>query len=402
MNSVNPKRNNIPSTNDGTLEVRKAEAADAMAICAFRQSECRERSAGGLEQDYPSLLKSMSQSARTHWLARKVTQNPNSPMRVEEIEGVLVLDHEQAHGISRLGDVRLRETEKKRMVFDCLLAPALEDATARNLGKFIYITARCASLETVCWALDHGFQAVGRFPGARTSDTIGVNPILVRLEPDNLASQSKGSTQRRAPVSLHPAISALAAIALPPLGYAVPPMSKSMDTEAFGLEMPKLEFLSAPEFVRHRFTSVMEKRFLASGFYPFYEPNALICDPELSCEVFLHVASGFGTIIGEHVQRTLDYANLLSRVTALLDCQGVRFIQALCLAADSEGIGAFLEAGFLPCAYMPSLQKHGKWRMDCVMLCYSFEKEKPLPDSAIEEFLEVDRALQQTREWWGI
>lgn len=398
MNPVPGKTNR--SVNDGTLEVRKAEPRDAMAICAFIQSERRERTAGGLEQDYPSLLRAMSQGTRTHWLVRKATQDPG-PLRVEEIEGVLVLHHEHAHGISRLGDVRLRATEKARMVFDCLLAAALEDAMARELGKFIYITARCANLETICWALDHGFMAVGRFPGARTSDTTGVNPILVRLEWTS-ASKSAAPVLRRAPVSLHPAISALAAIALPPLGYTVPPMSQPVETEAFGLEMPELEFLNAPEFVRHRFTSVMEKRFLASGFYPFYEPNALICDPTLTCEVFLHVASGFGTIIGEHVQRTVDYAALLSRVTALLDSQGVRFIQALCLAGDSEGIGAFLEAGFLPCAYMPSLQKHGKWRMDCVMLCYSFEKEKPLPDSAMEEFLQVERALEQTREWWGI
>jgi len=261
----------------------------------------------------------------------------------------------------------------------------------------VYCTTHNFTHEQHARTLGLGFTLLGVFPHAPGNDSFAVGGLSA------LFVDPAWRSKRRAGLALHPTIGPWFDIVretceLAPLAVGEGRMSRVVpDVD------PELEMIVAPAFVARTFRKHCDNHILPQHFYPFHSPNCVMTDADQTVEVFLHIGPGetqghFATIIAEHVERVVDPTQLYRRVIALLRRARVGYVEVLIDAADSAGVEAALDAGFLPYAYFPSFKAHGESRRDFVVFGLAHENRMRVPrhlHPAYRRFLDV--YLQQSR-----
>lgn len=233
----------------------------------------------------------------------------------------------------------------------------------------VYTTTMSMSLEQQNITLEEGFKTLGIFPNAGGEDNTRMNGLTAFFYPGVLEGK------RYDHFSSHPAVAPFSAISLKQCQLEQPPVQPvQFDTSSFK-DVPELEIIEAPRFSRTRFRRLREYQSQILNFYPFYEPNCIICDENQEIEIFLRLrrANGFAAVIGEHVTMSVNPVQLYEEMQKILRQHGVNYIEIINDASDLFGIECILRSGFTPCAYFPAFKKQGGTRRDYVVFGKSFE-----------------------------
>jgi hypothetical protein len=235
-------------------------------------------------------------------------------------------------------------------------------------ADIIYSTSRCLSMSQMAQAEEAGFKVLGFFPIASQASEISG---LVAYFLEGVLEE-----MRYAGFSLHPTVLPFynilrRRISLPEITAG----DNNLICKEAPAILPDLEVISASRFVARRFQRLRERKQLSNNFYPFQEPNTLICDPEGKIEIFAGVypEKRFAAIIEERLEVPVHPAGLYNRVALMIRGEHIAYIEVIVDAADSAAIDLMLQAGFLPCAYFPCLKRHEETRRDFVVMGRSFE-----------------------------
>lgn len=235
----------------------------------------------------------------------------------------------------------------------------------------LYTTTRYLTLAQQQMTLRMGFKLLGIFPNAVGQDHSRVNGFTAYYFDGVLHEK------RQASYLLHPVLEPFFNIVRPQCDLDdltvlqdIPPIRGAFEP------VPPLEMIYAPNFVRHRFAKLNERKSLSIHFYPFQEPNALITGPQQKIEVFvrLNPENRFAAIIGERLDTAVDPTLLYDRVSQILNQNGITYVEMINDAGDVTGIDCINRAGFLPTVYIPAFKKQGDQRRDYVVLARAFER----------------------------
>jgi hypothetical protein len=314
--------------------------------------------------------------------------------RLDALVAFLVDREHQLCKISRMF-VRAEAAEDVPLVQGLLEFAIGQLRDEMKVGDVIYTTTRSLTLAQQRLTLDLGFRVLGVFPTALGADRTRLNGLTASYAPGVLGARRHGS------FALHPTVAPLYEIVrrqceLPELAIADTARIPVLPADP----APPLELIEAPNFVRHRFRQLAERKFLTVTFYPFAEPNALVTDAAQRLEIFLRVMPEmrFATILGERIEERVDPVALYRRTAEILHERGITYIEVINDAGDAAGIEAILRAGYLPCAYFPCLKNHGELRRDYVVFGRSFEAPS-LPDADVDEvYLEYFRAYYRLHQ----
>lgn len=369
-----------------SLTVRPATAGDGLALVVLYQ-----RSAGQGPAD-PVLL-------NLRWTQELLSQPASSWFVAEtggEVVALVALLVDGEHQLSKITRMCVRpDLDDPAMVVGSLLTGAMAELRARGSGDVIYTTTRSLTLDQQRLTLGLGYRILGIFPNASGADRLRLNGLTASFADGVLFEK------RHARFALHPTIMPFYEIvrrqcALPELQVAEVGRLPADP----GDPAPALEIIEAPNFVRHRFRQLQERKFLSVTFYPFAEPNALVTDASQRMEIFLRIMPDmrFATVLGERIEERVSPVDLYRSIAAMLYARGITYIEVINDAADAAGIHFILAAGYLPCAYFPCLKNHGDGRRDYVVFGRSFESPV-LSDANVDDiYLEYFRAYHRLHQ----
>ena len=218
--------------------------------------------------------------------------------------------------------------------------------------------------------LQEGFKILGIFPNAMTADTSRLNGLTAYYLRDTLA------TKRFSGFSVHETLKPFADIACRELGLESLTVAGGAGpvAEPSGASV-SLEVVSAPNLVGRRFEKLSKRRKQMADFYPFQKPNLLLTDPNEELQIFARVmpANRFAALVAEDWLVPANPVEIYAKVIQLLRDQGMNYIEIINDAADTSGNHWILEAGFVPCCYIPAFKRQGDTRRDYVVFGRSFE-----------------------------
>jgi len=241
-----------------------------------------------------------------------------------------------------------------------------------NTIDVFYSTTLTLPLRMQNLTLACGFKIMGVFPNAIGADNTNLNGLTVYFR-EGIISEKRFSD-----FELHSAIYPFFKLAQKNLGLA--DVSIASDPSSNIIQkyepLPPLELVRAPRLIENKYRKLKEHhQSLSINFYPFYIPNAIICDPEQKIEIYVKIVDmlRFSAIIGEHLELFCDPVALYKAVFGIFRQQGSSYIEIINDAADIFGTECIINAGFTPCAYIPAFKKHGDTRRDYVVYGKSFE-----------------------------
>lgn len=239
----------------------------------------------------------------------------------------------------------------------------------------VYTTTTSISRDEQEVTVECGFQVYGVFPNLLGLDASQLNGLTAFFLRDDWKKK------RSSRITIHPVIEPFYKIVQKEAGLpelAPEQIASAPEQELSSNEAPSdltLEIIEAEGFVAKRFKNHIARKSQMIHFYPFYEPNAVITDPEQSCEIFVKIVehARFAAIIGEHLSIPVKPVELYTKVQALLKERGVGYIEIINDAGDVEGTESIIQSGFTPCAYFPAFKRQGASRRDFVVYGKSFE-----------------------------
>jgi hypothetical protein len=268
--------------------------------------------------------------------------------------------------------------------------------------EVVYTTTLSLTREQQDCTAREGFKVLGVFPNALGEDNSKLNGLTAYFLKDAIKEK------RYNKIVLHPVIARFYKISamqcklpeLPVMEYnqILEEVRKFEDSNPAS-NVPYLELIRAPEFVREKFRELMDKKSHLANFYPFYRPNSLITDPKREIEIYVDIyePKRFAAIIGEHVKKPVHPVALYNEVQKLLRKVNVSYVEIINDAGDCFGNECILRGGFTPCAYFPSFKSQGNYRRDYVVFGRSYEylyQPSPTVNKAymdfFKEYLEVE------------
>src|SRR5207237_358149 len=110
-------------------------------------------------------------------------------------------------------------------------------------------------------------------------------------------------------------------------------------------------------------------------FFPFHEPNVLLTTPDQSVEVFAFLSDQdkHCVLIGVRDCDEIGISRILAASTKVLKDMGVRYIEFVMRADETEKIQSAFDSQYIPSAYFPAMQLNQGKRFDFVVFSRSFE-----------------------------
>ena len=245
---------------------------------------------------------------------------------------------------------------------------------SENAVEAVYATTRTATIAPQIVTEKLGYRRLGIFPNIHRTDAYETHCLVALFANGALA-------KRFTKFLLHPDIAELYKIVqrecgLPELALATQPDVQAaaaavvQDAEEFPLEI-----IDGHKYVLHRFRGLIDSGQLPFHFYPFHEPNVMVCSPCDQIQVFLHLATvdKYCTIVGIRKPPSHGTQRLLEVTSKVLRERGVRYIETIVRADKLGTIDGILNAGFVPCAYFPAFQVQDEMRHDYIVLSKTFE-----------------------------
>ncbi|MHC9543763.1 MAG: hypothetical protein AB9903_29975 [Vulcanimicrobiota bacterium] len=289
------------------------------------------------------------------------------------------------------------EAEERENLEKSLLSNVITETSGK--ADIVYTTSRCLSARHMTLTEEAGFHVLGFFP---ITGAAGELSCLTAFFHAGVLEEL-----RYLSFQLHPKVAPFYEIVrsrlqLPPLVLA----EKVILPRSVYEEMPPLEMITASGYVARKFRRLGDRRLLSNNFYPFQEPNTLICDPDEKVLIFagIYPENRFATIIEERLELAVDPALLYRNVAMMIQGKHISYLEVIVDAADVAALELLIRAAFLPFAYFPCLKRHGDTRRDFVIMGRSFESldisDRTLAKSLkpyIAEYFNLEMAQLQKR-----
>ena len=244
----------------------------------------------------------------------------------------------------------------------------------------IYATTRTESAVPQKLTERLGYKKLGIFPNVRK---------IVDYETHCLAAlfDSRAFATRHKPPILLPELKSLYEITRTELRLEhakIEDYTVEDDDPAPRRKLLELETIEAPNFVKRRFEQGIRDKRLTMQFFPFHDPNLMLCNDNQDVEIYMfhapqdHHSCLIGGFWGDH-----SYETVLESLCAKAKAMGIRYIELLLDAYHPKRLREAINARFLPSAYFPAFRlvqedepaagfKNGE-RLDYVVFSRSFE-----------------------------
>lgn len=232
----------------------------------------------------------------------------------------------------------------------------------------LYATTRTLNPSAQKLTEKQGFKKLGIFPNVHKTSRYETHGLVTKF------SESCFS-KRFTDYLLHPEIESIYNLTTketnqPSLSVA----SEYKAPQSVLCELPFLEIIKAPEFVKRRYKDLKQEKELQLEFFPFHQANILISNPEQTTQIFVNMASdGYCAILGGKVENSTNYCQLMLKIADMLRDYGARYLELIIRADQIDILDHVLKARFIPSAFFPAFQLIGGKRYDFVVFSRSFE-----------------------------
>lgn len=269
-----------------------------------------------------------------------------------KVVGSVIFTIDRAIGLGKVFGAVVAEEFRGRDLTERAMAFGLELLMRRErLIQSVYATTRTIGLAPQRLTEKLGFKKLGVFPNVHRVNSAETHTLAVL--------HAEGASARRA-----------AAPRLPRLlerFYAIAAREAGLGPAEFvdgavSWEPPHgpalaFETVTAAQFVLRRFRGVKSDGKLGLDFFPFQEPNLLLISPDGKTELYCYRSAKDGhCVLTGARSESLETRELLDHGARFLEATGVRYLEVLIEATETEQLRQALCAGFLPSAYYPGMR----------------------------------------------
>lgn len=344
--------------------IRLATPADALEISLLYHKVYQGKYSDPLMREV-NLLTGFLMSAHSLWvIALHRSEIIGSVVYEVDIEnrlaktfgGVVHPDHRGAGILERslkFGQAELTRTEEKAV-------------------EVVYATTRTATRAPQIVTHNLGYRKLGIFPNVHRTDTYETHCLVALFLGRALKKRFTG-------FQMHPDVDQLFQIVRTECELPELEIASREDIVAAMPSSSRLNFafeiLDAPNYTLHRFRQLRDSGQLGFHFYPFHEPNVVVCSPGEEIQIFLYLApvDKYCTIVGMRHPASVNTEKLLTVISKMLREKGVRYIETLVRADKLATVEHILNAGFIPSAYFPAFQVQQDKRYDYIVMSKTFE-----------------------------
>lgn len=343
--------------------IRRAQASDAFSLMRLYQLAPNALNRDSLLVSYNDLIANL-ESPQCLWL---VAEDKNDLVAAVSIQK----DTDQyLYRFNRLYFLKTYENDRSFIsdFFDFILNTLHEEK-----AQILYTVTRLLSPALQEVAREKGFKLLGLFPNSLGGEYLRLVGLQAYFFQGVLSEKN-----RYQQFSLHPMLEGLYGLVKRECNLSNLNISKvvtSVENSQYPTPSP-LEYIVAPFYILEKFEELKEMKSLSIHFYPFQNPNAVIVDPKDQVAVFLRVYPElrYAMIIGERILSPINPTVLYRQVAQVLREKNISHIEMINDSADIYGVEAITQAGFVPCAYFPSLKRIEDQRRDFIVFSRCYEK----------------------------
>ena len=262
------------------------------------------------------------------------------------------------------------EEFRKHDIAYLMMKLILDDITQnQDLVDVIYATIRTTSYAPQKLTESLGFIKVGIFPNTHKVKENETHCFTIYLTENALRKRKKQ------PV-LIPEILPFYEIVLKQIKLEKPIVKDvKRQYSDHTIKIPKVDFeiITAPLFIKRRFSRIKNKGWFKNTFMPFHEPNILLVTPDGKTEIYLtyNPKDKYSVFVGGFTD--LDPSVVLESVAEKMKELDMAYLEILFDAYNPDLQRAAIDARFIPSGYFVAGKYDKGTRYDCIVFSRTFD-----------------------------
>jgi len=282
----------------------------------------------------------------------------------------LVYSLDLKNRISKAFGAVVSEEFRKNDIAYIMMKLILDDITQnQNLVDVVYATTRTTSYAPQKLTESLGFIKLGIFPNTHKVKENETHCFTVYLTENAL------KRRRKEPIII-PEILPFYEIVLKQIKLEKPKIKnvkRQYSDHTVKIPIVDFEIITAPFFIKRRFSKVNNKGWFKNIFMPFHEPNILLVTPDGKTEIYLtyNPKDKYSVFIGGFTN--LDPSVVLESVSKKMRDLDMAYLEILFDAYTPELQRAAIDARFIPSGYFVAGKYDNGTRYDCIIFSRTFD-----------------------------
>jgi len=349
---------NIPGKGD--VLIRPARLIDARRIQVLYTEVYGSSYSVPIITD-PEKMKQAIESDDYYWLVGDYNS---------KIIASLVYSLDLKNRISKAFGAVVSEEFRKNDIAYIMMKLILDDITQnQDLVDVIYATTRTTSYAPQKLTESLGFIKLGIFPNTHKVKENETHCFTVYLTENALKKR------KREPIII-PEILPFYNLVLKQIKLEqakIKDVKRQYSDHSIKIPIVDFEVITAPIFIKRRFSKVKNKGWLKNTFMPFHEPNMLLITPDGKTEIYLTYNSKdkYSVFVGGFTN--LDPSVILESVAKKMRDLDMAYLEILFDAYTPELQRAAIDARFIPSGYFVAGKYENGARYDCIVFSRTFD-----------------------------
>jgi RimJ/RimL family protein N-acetyltransferase len=349
---------NIPGKGD--VLIRPARLIDARRIQVLYTEVYGSSYSVPIITD-PEKMKQAIESDDYYWLVGDYNS---------KIIASLVYSLDLKNRISKAFGAVVSEEFRKNDIAYIMMKLILDDITQnQDLVDVIYATTRTTSYAPQKLTESLGFIKLGIFPNTHKVKENETHCFTVYLTENALKKR------KREPIII-PEILPFYNLVLKQIKLEqakIKDVKRQYSDHSIKIPIVDFEVITAPLFIKRRFSKVKNKGWLKNTFMPFHEPNMLLITPDGKTEIYLTYNSKdkYSVFVGGFTN--LDPSVILESVAKKMRDLDMAYLEILFDAYTPELQRAAIDARFIPSGYFVAGKYENGARYDCIVFSRTFD-----------------------------
>jgi RimJ/RimL family protein N-acetyltransferase len=349
---------NIPGKGD--VLIRPARLIDARRIQVLYTEVYGSSYSVPIITD-PEKMKQAIESDDYYWLVGDYNS---------KIIASLVYSLDLKNRISKAFGAVVSEEFRKNDIAYIMMKLILDDITQnQDLVDVIYATTRTTSYAPQKLTESLGFIKLGIFPNTHKVKENETHCFTVYLTENALKKRKKE------PIII-PEILPFYNLVLKQIKLEqakIKDVKRQYSDHSIKIPIVDFEVITAPIFIKRRFSKVKNKGWLKNTFMPFHEPNMLLITPDGKTEIYLTYNSKdkYSVFVGGFTN--LDPSVILESVAKKMRDLDMAYLEILFDAYTPQLQRAAIDARFIPSGYFVAGKYENGVRYDCIVFSRTFD-----------------------------
>jgi RimJ/RimL family protein N-acetyltransferase len=349
---------NIPGKGD--VLIRPARLIDARRIQVLYTEVYGSSYSVPIITD-PEKMKQAIESDDYYWLVGDYNS---------KIIASLVYSLDLKNRISKAFGAVVSEEFRKNDIAYIMMKLILDDITQnQDLVDVIYATTRTTSYAPQKLTESLGFIKLGIFPNTHKVKENETHCFTVYLTENALKKR------KREPIII-PEILPFYNLVLKQIKLEqakIKDVKRQYSDHSIKIPIVDFEVITAPIFIKRRFSKVKNKGWLKNTFMPFHEPNMLLITPDGKTEIYLtyNLKDKYSVFVGGFTN--LDPSVILESVAKKMRDLDMAYLEILFDAYTPELQRAAIDARFIPSGYFVAGKYDNGTRYDCIVFSRTFD-----------------------------